>query len=778
MRLQGMTMDKKRCFNCMGEIEADSSFCRHCGFNQTTVTQPANALFMGTMLFNRYYIGKVIGQGGFGITYVGWDTTLDMKVAVKEYFPSGEVSRTTSYSSEIQWDYGSDEERKQRGGLDRFLNEARRMARLDTLPSVVRVRDAFQANGTAYIVMDFVEGVTLKNYLLSNGVLRYEACMKLLSPILDSLAAIHDHGFIHRDISPDNIMLQPDGTVRLLDMGAAVDVRATAGHASMALVKRNFSAPEQYMESEVLGSWTDVYAMSATIYYCLTGKVVPEALEREFKKTPLFFDPSLNIPAYAIAALEGGLALHALERIRDMRELKRRLTLSGLETEMYEVPKAGQAEQPSSQSSSRQEDGQRGVDTQAAAYVSSREAAATQVEDSVGPTKPYVAPVEEAVGPTEPYVAQVEEAVGPTEPYVAPVEEHREAEWSKEDQRQKNCVHGETAEITTSVKPPEPSKPLLGIVGAIGGSLIGVILWLVLGRLGLISGIAGVVMLRFAFKGYEKLGGRLDKKGVIISLVVMIFMIAEVNVLDYWTRDVEFSRLFKVAVNLHKRPSYWIEEMTFTHRWGEFIINLLLGYALSVWSGFSVIKDVLIYPGKSRNQVAFGYKKITAIQPSANSSKPVHLPLGIVGAIVGALVGGILWIILGTMGLISSIAGLVILKLAFKGYEKLGGRLDKKGVMIALVVTFFIIAGAHAIGYIIVGANTINHRGAWISINQFLSEDMEGKRWFIRLRIQNITLYNLWGEFFGNLLSGYILSILPCFSQMKAILTGWKESQK
>lgn len=334
-------MGVTRCLKCMEEIEAGSGFCRYCGFEQATAVQPANALKLGTMLQNRYFIGKVIGQGGFGITYVGWDTTLEMKVAVKEYFPSGTASRTSSFSNQIQWDHGGDESGTQNVGLDRFLKEARRMARLDAMPSVVRVRDAFQENETAYIVMDFVEGVTLKQYLLNHGVLRCEECIKLLSPILDSLAAIHDHGFIHRDISPDNIMLQPNGTVRLLDMGAVVDVRANAGHASMALVKRNFSAPEQYMDSEVLGSWTDVYAMSATLYYCMTGKVVPEALEREFKKTPLFFDPVFHIPPYVIAALEGGLELLPARRIRDMRELKKRL----LPPVMDEIPRTGQPDQ-------------------------------------------------------------------------------------------------------------------------------------------------------------------------------------------------------------------------------------------------------------------------------------------------------------------------------------------------------------------------------------------------------------------------------------------------
>lgn len=320
-----------RCTRCMGELKEADRICPHCGYEQDSAAQPVNALKRGTILHGRYLVGNVIGQGGFGITYVGWDLTLEMKVAVKEYFPSGFATRINSFSNRIEWDSVNQNPEERSQGMDRFLKEARRMARLDEVPSIVRVRDAFGENRTAYIVMDFVEGVTLKTYLLSHGALKYEQCTALLSPILDSLAVIHDRGFIHRDISPDNIMLRPDGSARLLDMGAAVDVRANDGHASTAVIKRNFSAPEQYMESEILGSWTDVYAMGATVYYCMTGKVVPEALEREFKKVPLYFDPGLGIPPCVIKTLNDALALRVEDRIQDMRELKRRLTAGGNE---------------------------------------------------------------------------------------------------------------------------------------------------------------------------------------------------------------------------------------------------------------------------------------------------------------------------------------------------------------------------------------------------------------------------------------------------------------
>lgn len=315
----------KRCTKCMSEMNDSQQTCQNCGFVQGEWTQPSNALQRNTILKGRYLIGNVIGQGGFGITYAGFDLMLEMKVAVKEYFPSGSAMRTAGSSSQVQWDMTSGERQKWMDGLERFLKEAKKMAKLDSVPAIVRVRDAFRDNQTAYIVMDFVEGDTLKNYLLRCGVMRYQDCMRLLSPVLNSLAVMHDSGFIHRDISPDNIMIQPDGTARLLDMGAAVDMKASGGHVSMAVVKRNFSAPEQYLESETVGSWTDVYGMAATVYYCLTGKTVPEAMERQFRYIPLSFDPRLQIPPQAVSALNAALELDTAKRVKNMREFQRML---------------------------------------------------------------------------------------------------------------------------------------------------------------------------------------------------------------------------------------------------------------------------------------------------------------------------------------------------------------------------------------------------------------------------------------------------------------------
>jgi len=273
-------------------------------------------------------VGAAVGAGfaaiesaGYAVIKSGW--SYDNMILRAFLRVGGHVSWAAVSGGALVWVKGRDEHTK---GIERFVKEARKMAKLDEVPSIVRVWDVFEDNDTAYIVMDFVEGVTLKQYLLKHGVMSWEACRSLLFPILESLAVMHDRGFIHRDISPDNIMVQTDGTARLLDMGAAVDVRATQGQASMAVVKRNFSAPEQYTETEELGSWTDVYSMAAMMYYCLTGRVVPEPMERTYSQKPIIFPENCSIPGEVKNALLGAMELSRDTRLRDMRMFRNRLT--------------------------------------------------------------------------------------------------------------------------------------------------------------------------------------------------------------------------------------------------------------------------------------------------------------------------------------------------------------------------------------------------------------------------------------------------------------------
>ena len=197
--------------------------CPHCGFDPRSVKGIEYALPMGTILAGNYLVGRVLGQGGFGITYVGWDIALERKVAIKEYYPSGQVSRNPG-SRDLTW-YTNEQSRQARqNGMQMFLKEARKMSKVDNLTNVVRVRDIFQENETAYIVMDFVEGETLKARLDKTGPLTWKQAKDIFLPAIQAMEQVHQAGLVHRDISPDNLMLTPDGRVMILDLGAAKDL--------------------------------------------------------------------------------------------------------------------------------------------------------------------------------------------------------------------------------------------------------------------------------------------------------------------------------------------------------------------------------------------------------------------------------------------------------------------------------------------------------------------------------------------------------------------------
>ena len=322
-------MNEQRCVNCMMQIAEGTEVCPHCGQHQTMENTAFWGLRWNTVLGDRYLVGKVLGQGGFGITYVGYDRMLDIKVAIKEFFPAGYASRNGDGSNQILWNTVYLSRQQWQKGCDGFLKEARRMAKIDHIPEIVRVRDTFQENQTAYIVMDFVEGMNLKQKLMQQGVMKFSQCMELLTPLLKSLVQVHEYGLIHRDISPDNIMIQPDGNVRLLDFGAAKDI-SLRPEVSQLVTKKGFSPPEQYGGKGNLGPWTDVYAICATIYYCITGRMIPEAMDRMCGEE-LSFDVSVEEPLTeeVKTVLRRGLELSPEQRIRSVQEL-----LEALETAM------------------------------------------------------------------------------------------------------------------------------------------------------------------------------------------------------------------------------------------------------------------------------------------------------------------------------------------------------------------------------------------------------------------------------------------------------------
>jgi len=235
-----------------------------------------------TLLHKRYMVERVIGEGGFGISYLGTDISQQLKVAIKEYYPSGFAMRNSSESLSIQT-YNNDKSKSKffKDGQKRFIEEAQRLARFYHLPGIVSVKDFFNENATSYIVMEYVEGASLRAVLANMGGRMSEAdVLRVMKPVISSMAELHKKGVIHRDIAPDNIMVQPNGNVKLLDFGAARDI-IVSDQSSVAILKHGYAPEEQYDSNRKRqGAWTDVYAMCATIFRAIEGVTPPDAISR------------------------------------------------------------------------------------------------------------------------------------------------------------------------------------------------------------------------------------------------------------------------------------------------------------------------------------------------------------------------------------------------------------------------------------------------------------------------------------------------------------------
>ncbi len=272
----------------------------------------------GTVVGERYRIEYVLGEGGYGITYYGRDSRLDLPVAVKEYYPSFWVNRYVgdSFVVRCQREYQESYEK----GLERFHGEAVTLAHLHMIPEIVLVRDYFEENNTGYLVMEYLDGQNLKQMTDGfEGRIPPDILMPVMEPLILAVKKVHDLGLIHRDISPDNIMMLENGNVKLLDFGNARD---TTEKRSMTLaMKQGFAPPEQY-RSRGQGIWTDVYGVCATMYYCLSGKLPVQAMER-LTGTPLptLAQLGVSLPPWQEEAILQGLDLFVNKRPQSMEEL-------------------------------------------------------------------------------------------------------------------------------------------------------------------------------------------------------------------------------------------------------------------------------------------------------------------------------------------------------------------------------------------------------------------------------------------------------------------------
>ena len=323
------------CINCLKEKPNRDSACPYCGFDAKGYHSSASQLPPFTILYGKYLLGRVIGQGGFGIVYIAKDLVLDINVAIKELFPSNMVTRTVTEKTGSTSVICMDDPRNLSFVRDKFVKEARTIAHLQQTygaGGIVQVKDLFEENNTAYLVMEYLDGETLKQYLDKNGTIECSQLLGMIRPVIDSLDSIHKADIIHRDISADNIMvlnpadaLHQRGTplLKLLDFGnfKIQDPANERSHSVFMAVKKGYSPIEQYSLEGKIGPWTDVYAMCATIYRCLTGKLPPEptALAGGSITPPSHL--GISIPHSTERTLMKGLALNYHERIQNMEEL-------------------------------------------------------------------------------------------------------------------------------------------------------------------------------------------------------------------------------------------------------------------------------------------------------------------------------------------------------------------------------------------------------------------------------------------------------------------------
>ena len=326
--------DKNLCYNCFQEKPQTEGPCPYCGFDLAENQEKfPMALKAGTVLNSRYTVGRVLGQGGFGITYVAWDEKLAARVAVKEYMPGELAARMDGRTLTMMTAAKRDDFAY---GQERFQEEARILAKFMGQPNIAGVTDYFDENGTSYFVMDYIEGISFKTYIANaGGKVSVQEALDVMIPVLRALTAVHAEGFIHRDVTPDNIYITKDGNVKLLDFGSA---RYSIGDKSKSLdviLKVGYAPKEQYIRRGRQGPYTDVYSCAACLYAAITGYLPPESLERlDHDNLVPPSQAGVEIPLYLERAILKGLAVQPEGRFQTAGEF-----LEALERqEVVELP--------------------------------------------------------------------------------------------------------------------------------------------------------------------------------------------------------------------------------------------------------------------------------------------------------------------------------------------------------------------------------------------------------------------------------------------------------
>ena len=285
-----------RCYSCFKEYQGDSKVCPFCG--QPAITKAAEPIHLdpGTVLAGRYILGSAIGAGGFGIVYRAWDSKLETVVAVKEFFVARLVTRAQGTKDIIVTKKSMAEFQYRK---DRFLAEARNMAKFGAHRSIPNVFEFFEENGTAYIVMEYLNGMALNNYLAQvGGRIDVDFAVMIAGEVGNALKSLHEQNIIHRDVAPDNIFIcqGKDLKIKLMDLGAA-KLADTTDDVIDIILKPGYSPAEQYDNTNNIGPWTDIYALGASLYVMVTGVKPDEATNRKINDSvvpPMELNPLVS----------------------------------------------------------------------------------------------------------------------------------------------------------------------------------------------------------------------------------------------------------------------------------------------------------------------------------------------------------------------------------------------------------------------------------------------------------------------------------------------------
>lgn len=332
---------KQFCENCFKEIS--SSPCPHCGFDPAVTVSDPTMLRPGSILLGKYIVGKVIGKGGFGVTYLAYDVSTNRKVAIKEFFPYGVALRAAGTTTVSVASMDNAEAFKL--GAEKFYNEAKLVSRFNGNPNIVGVHEFFYENDTVYFAMEYLEGHTLKDHIAEHGVISAPQALFIMQNVANALMAAHSSNVLHRDISPDNIILCDNGDVKLIDFGAARQVVAEHSQSFSVILKPGFAPLEQYQKKGNQGPWTDIYSLGTTIYYSLTADIPEDPMSR-IDDDKAFSSNQYNINEELWAVISKAAGLRIEDRYGDVFALKNDLSRISFAPEPVIIPNAAEEQMP------------------------------------------------------------------------------------------------------------------------------------------------------------------------------------------------------------------------------------------------------------------------------------------------------------------------------------------------------------------------------------------------------------------------------------------------